>query len=106
MSILVDQHTHLIVQGITGSAGRFHAEQCLQYGTRVVGGVTPSKGGETVLGLTVFNTVAEAVRATAATATVIFVPAALAADAILEAAGIAVAKSPAEIGETLLRLRK
>jgi succinyl-CoA synthetase alpha subunit len=86
MSILVDRHTRLIVQGITGSAGRFHAEQCLKYGTQVVGGVTPGKGGDRVLDLPVFNTAAEAVRETAANATCIFVPAAFAADAILEAA--------------------
>ncbi len=90
MSILVDQHTRLIVQGITGSAGRFHAEQCLQYGTPVVGGVTPGRGGESVTldskPIPVFNTVTEAVRQTAANATCIFVPAPFAADAILEAA--------------------
>jgi succinyl-CoA synthetase alpha subunit len=86
MSILVDQNTRLIVQGITGSAGNFHAAQCQQYGTNLVGGVTPGKGGERVLGVPVFNTVADAVRETGATATMIFVPAAFAADAILEAA--------------------
>ncbi len=90
MSILVDQHTRLIVQGLTGSAGKFHAEQCLKYGTQVVGGVTPGKGGETVTldsaQVPVFNTVAEAVRQTRANATMIFVPAAFCADAILEAA--------------------
>jgi succinyl-CoA synthetase alpha subunit len=90
MSILVDRNTRLIVQGITGSAGKFHAEQCLKYGTQVVGGVTPGKGGESVsldsAKVPVFNTVAEAIRQTAANATMIFVPAAFAADAILEAA--------------------
>jgi len=86
MSILVDQNTLLIVQGITGAAGRFHAEQCQQYGTKLVGGVTPGKGGERVLGVPVFNTVADAVRETGANATMIFVPAGFAADAILEAA--------------------
>jgi len=86
MSILVDQNTRLIVQGITGAAGRFHAEQCQQYGTKLVGGVTPGKGGERVLGVPVFNTVADAVRETGANATMIFVPAGFAADAILEAA--------------------
>ncbi len=89
MSILVDQNTRLIVQGITGSAGKFHAEQCLKYGTQVVGGVTPGKGGEPVAldsaKVPVFNTVSEAVRETSANATMIFVPAAFAADAILEA---------------------
>jgi succinyl-CoA synthetase alpha subunit len=90
MSILVNKHTKLIVQGITGSAGKFHAEQCLKYGTQLVGGVTPGKGGETVAldgkPTPVFNTVADAVRQTGANATVIFVPAAFAGDAILEAA--------------------
>jgi succinyl-CoA synthetase alpha subunit len=90
MSILVNKHTKLIVQGITGSAGKFHAEQCLKYGTQLVGGVTPGKGGETVAldgkNIPVFNTVADAVRQTGANATVIFVPAAFAGDAILEAA--------------------
>ncbi len=90
MSILVDAHTRLIVQGITGSAGKFHAEQCLKYGTKLVGGVTPGRGGETVeldsQKIPVFNTVGEAVRKTAANVSCIFVPAAFAADAILEAA--------------------
>jgi succinyl-CoA synthetase alpha subunit len=90
MSILVDHNTRVIVQGITGSAGRFHAAQCLNYGTRLVGGVTPGRGGETIeldsRKLPVFNTVADAVRQTAANAACIFVPAAFAADAILEAA--------------------
>jgi len=90
MSILVDKNTRLIVQGLTGSAGKFHAEQCLKYGTQVVGGVTPGRGGEAVeldgKKVPVFNTVADAVRETAANASVIFVPAPFAADAILEAA--------------------
>jgi succinyl-CoA synthetase alpha subunit len=86
MSILVNQHTRLIVQGITGSAGKFHAEQCQKYGTNLVGGVTPGRAGESVLGVPVFNTVADAVRETAANVSCIFVPAAFAADAILEAA--------------------
>jgi succinyl-CoA synthetase alpha subunit len=86
MSILVDKHTRLIVQGMTGSAGKFHAEQCQKYGTNLVGGVTPGRGGEKVLGVPVFNTVAEAVRETSANVTCIFVPAPFAADAILEAA--------------------
>ncbi|MEI8314150.1 MAG: succinate--CoA ligase subunit alpha [Verrucomicrobiota bacterium] len=90
MSILVDKNTRLIIQGLTGSAGKFHAEQCAKYGTNVVGGVTPGRGGETVelngVKAPVFNTVAEAVRETGANVTCIFVPAAFAADAILEAA--------------------
>src|ERR1017187_2505153 len=90
MSILVDQNTRLIVQGITGTAGKFHAEQCLKYGTKLVGGVTPGRGGETIeldsQKIPVFNTVGEAVRETAANVSCIFVPAPFAADAILEAA--------------------
>ena len=90
MSILVDKNTRLIVQGLTGSAGKFHAEQCAKYGTNVVGGVTPGRGGETVelngVKIQVFNTVVEAVRETSANVSCIFVPAAFAADAILEAA--------------------
>ncbi|MBE3562163.1 MAG: succinate--CoA ligase subunit alpha [Hydrogenibacillus schlegelii] len=86
MSILVDPTTRVIVQGITGDAGRFHAGQMIEYGTKVVGGVTPGKGGTEVHGVPVFDTVEEAVRATGADASVIFVPPAYAADAILEAA--------------------
>ena len=86
MSILVDKNTRLIIQGITGSAGKFHAEQCQKYGTNLVGGVTPGRGGESILGVPVFNTVADAVRETSANVTCIFVPAPFAADAILEAA--------------------
>ena len=86
MSVLVDKNTRLIVQGITGKVGLFHAEQSLKYGTQVVGGVTPGKGGESILGLPVFDTVADAVRRTGANASVIFVPPPFAADAILEAA--------------------
>ena len=85
MSILVDQNTRLLVQGITGREGAFHAEQAVAYGTRVVAGVTPGKGGASVHGVPVFNTVREAVEKTGANASVIFVPPALAADAILEA---------------------
>ncbi|PCH75955.1 MAG: succinate--CoA ligase subunit alpha [Planctomycetota bacterium] len=86
MAIFIDENTKVIVQGLTGKNGTFHSEQALAYGTRVVGGVTPGKGGSTHLGLPVFNTVAEAVSATEATASVIYVPAAFAADGILEAA--------------------
>ncbi|MBM4116313.1 succinate--CoA ligase subunit alpha [bacterium] len=85
MSIFVDQATRLIVQGITGRDGGFHTEQMQAYGTRVVGGVTPGKGGQQACGVPVFDTVSEAVRATGANASVIFVPANVAADAILEA---------------------
>ncbi|MBM3801181.1 MAG: succinate--CoA ligase subunit alpha [Acidimicrobiia bacterium] len=86
MSILADKSTRLIVQGITGREGTFHTLQCKAYGTNVVGGVTPGKGGTTHEGVPVFNTVAEARRQTGANATMIFVPPAFAADAILEAA--------------------
>src|SRR3954462_8808488 len=86
MSVLVDKNTKLIVQGITGREGTFHAKGCAEYGTKVVGGVTPGKGGTTHEGWPVFNTVADAVRQTGANATVIFVPPPFAADAIMEAA--------------------
>ena len=87
MSILVDENTRLLVQGITGREGQFHAEQCMKYGTHLVAGVTPGKGGQTVLDkVPVFNTVKEAVDKTKANASMIFVPPAFAADAILEAA--------------------
>ena len=86
MSILVSENTRLVVQGITGSEGTFHAEKCLEYGTKVVAGVTPGKGGTTHLGVPVFNTVAEAVEKTGANTSLIFVPPAFAADAIMEAA--------------------
>jgi succinyl-CoA synthetase alpha subunit len=85
MSVLVDEKTRLIVQGITGKEGTFHAKGCAEYGTKVVGGVTPGKGGTTHEGWPVFDTVAKAVEATGANATVIFVPPPFAADAILEA---------------------
>ncbi|HJN11890.1 MAG TPA: succinate--CoA ligase subunit alpha [Pirellulaceae bacterium] len=85
MSILINKDTRVICQGITGKAGEFHSKNCLDYGTKIVGGVTPGKGGETVLGLPVFNTVSEAVEQTGANATMIFVPAPFTADAILEA---------------------
>ena len=87
MSIFIDQSTRLVVQGITGRDGSFHAKQMMAYGTKVVAGVTPGKGGQTFEGtVPVFNTVAEAVRATDANAAVIYVPAAVAASAIFEAA--------------------
>jgi succinyl-CoA synthetase alpha subunit len=85
MSVLVDASTKVICQGFTGAQGTFHSEQAIAYGTRMVGGVTPGKGGETHLGLPVFDTVAEARERTGADASVIYVPAAFAADAILEA---------------------
>jgi succinyl-CoA synthetase alpha subunit len=92
MSILINRNTKVLCQGITGKVGQFHTKGCLEYGTKMVGGVTPGKGGETVLGLPVFDTVHEAVAATGADATMIFVPPAGTGDAILEAvdAGIKV----------------
>ena len=89
MSILVDQNTRLLVQGFTGREGTFHATQMIEYGTQVVGGITPGKGGTRHLDRPVFNTVAEAAKATGANASVIFVPPPFAADAILEAADAA-----------------
>ena len=86
MSILVNKKTRVICQGFTGKQGTFHSEQCLAYGTKLVGGVTPGRGGEKHLGLPVFNTAREAVKETGATVSMIYVPAPYAADAILEAA--------------------
>src|SRR5918912_2943578 len=86
MSVLIDKSTRLIVQGLTGREGTFHAKQAQAYGTNVVGGVTPGKGGTTHEGWPVFNTVAEAVEKTGANASVIFVPPPGAADAVMEAA--------------------
>jgi succinyl-CoA synthetase alpha subunit len=86
MSILIDKNTRVICQGFTGKQGTFHSEQCLAYGTPLVGGVTPGRGGDTHLGLPVFNTAHDAIKATGAEVSMIYVPAAFAADAILEAA--------------------
>jgi len=86
LSILIDKKTRLLVQGITGGEGSFHTQRCIEYGTRVVAGVTPGKGGSEILDVPVFNTVEEAVEKTRANASLIFVPASFAADAILEAA--------------------
>src|SRR5512139_3864018 len=84
MSIYIDKNTRVLVQGITGSVGAFHTKQMLEYGTKIVGGVTPGKSGSRVEGVPVFNTVQEAVKATGANASVIYVPPAFAADAICE----------------------
>jgi len=86
MSILVNKDTKVIVQGFTGKEGTFHAEQCIAYGTNIVGGVTPNKGGQEHLGKPVFNTVSQAVKATGATVSMIFVPPAFVGDAVMEAA--------------------
>ena len=91
MAVLIDKSTRLLVQGLTGREGTFHAKQAAAYGTAVVGGVSPGKGGTTHEGWPVFNTVADAVEKTGANATVIFVPPAFSADAILEAADAGVA---------------
>ncbi|MBF0159261.1 MAG: succinate--CoA ligase subunit alpha [Magnetococcales bacterium] len=91
MSILVNKNTRVICQGFTGANGTFHSEQAIAYGTRMVGGVTPGKGGTTHLNLPVFDTVADAVKQTGADASVIYVPAAFAGDAIMEAAAAGVA---------------
>ena len=91
MSILVNKNTRLLVQGITGREGNFHARQCMAYGTHVVAGVTPGKGGTKIDAVPVFNTVEEAVQKTGANASMIFVPPPFAADAIMEAADAAVA---------------
>lgn len=90
MSILVDKNTRLVVQGFTGKEGTFHSEQMIEYGTPIVGGVTPGKGGQSHLGKPVFNTVTDAVNEAGANASVIFVPPAFAADAILEAASVGI----------------
>jgi succinyl-CoA synthetase alpha subunit len=86
MSVLIDKNTKVICQGFTGKQGTFHSEQAIAYGTKMVGGVTPGKGGKSHLGLPVYNTVRDAVRETAADATVIYVPAAFCKDSIIEAA--------------------
>ena len=85
MSILIDKNTRVVCQGITGKVGEFHSKNCLEYGTKLVAGVTPGKGGQTTLGVPVFDTVFEAVEKEGVDAAMIFVPPAFTADAILEA---------------------
>ncbi len=91
MSILIDENTRVVVQGITGREGKFHSQQCLAYGTNIVAGVTPGKGGQEMDGVPIFNSVAQAVAATHANASLIFVPPPFASDAIMEAADSGVA---------------
>ena len=91
MAILLDAHTQVLIQGFTGRIGRFHAREMIAYGTQVVGGVTPGRGGEELLGRPVFNTMKEAVERTGATASIVFVPPPFAADAIMEAADAGIA---------------
>ena len=99
MAVLVDKNTRVVVQGITGKEGAFHTSQMIEYGTKVVGGVTPGKGGQkSEHGLPVFNTVSDAVKAEGANASVIFVPPPFAADAILEAIGAELPRSPVRNG--------
>jgi len=86
MSILINKETRLLVQGITGREGSFHTRQCVAYGSNIVAGVTPGKGGQNLDGIPVFNTIAEAVESTGANASLIFVPSPFAADAIMESA--------------------
>src|SRR5438034_11850110 len=95
MSILVGSHTRLLVQGITGKEGSFQTRRCIEYGTKVVAGVTPGRGGEEAEGVPVFDTVSEAVAKTGANCALVFVPAPFAADAVLEAAD---AEGPGVIG--------
>lgn len=90
MAVLIDKNTRVLVQGITGREGEFHTRQMLEYGTQIVAGVTPGKGGQEVLGVPVFDTVRQAVQSTDADASVVFVPAPFAADAVLEAADVGV----------------
>ena len=98
MAVLVNKGTKVICQGFTGNQGTFHSEQAIAYGTQMVGGISPGKGGETHLGLPVFDTVADAVERTGADASVIYVPPPFAADAIMEAIDCGSKKVPTSLG--------
>ena len=111
MSILVDENTRLLVQGITGKEGQFHTRQCVEYGTNLVAGVTPGKGGQEMDGIPVFNTVEQARQETGANAAMIFVPPGFAADAIMEATAssieviVAITEGIEQLGDEGLELR-
>ncbi len=101
MAVIIDKNTKIIVQGFTGKMGSFHSEEMIKYGSNVVGGVTPGKGGSKHLNLPVFNTVKEAVKNTGATASILFVPPAFAADSAMEAADAGIKSCVAIVDGTI-----